>query len=56
MSFFSRYCSLALMATRVLLAQDPDSESRSADIRVHSDLVLVNSLVTDRQFRYHKPQ
>jgi VWFA-related protein len=32
-----------------LRAQDPKSHDRPADIRVHSDLVLINALVTDGQ-------
>jgi VWFA-related protein len=40
---------LTLVTMAGLHAQDPKSHDRPGDIRVHSDLVLINALVTDGQ-------
>jgi Ca-activated chloride channel family protein len=39
----------AMLIVVTLRAQSPDFRARSANIQVHSDLVLINALVTDRR-------
>ena len=46
------FTSLApLLMLAAVHAQNPGSRDRVADIRIHSDLVLINTLVTDRHGR-----
>jgi hypothetical protein len=49
MIFFHRGFPLTLIVAAILRGQTPNSFTGPASIRVHSDLVLINTLVTDRR-------
>ena len=46
---FGRSCSLALIIVAVSTAQRQPALGRPANIRVDSDLLLINALVTNRK-------